>query len=145
MTTRFASITIEDLIHAPISHCWETYSQSQHVLNWNFASDDWHCPKAEQTFEVGGKFKNTMAAKDGSFSFDFEGTYTLIEPQEEIQYMMEDERRVEITFTEMGENTHIQITFDAETQNPLEMQEQGWKAILTNYKKYAEKLANINL
>ncbi len=145
MTARFASITIEDLIHIPISHCWETYTQSQHVLNWNFASDDWHCPKAEQTFEVGGKFKNTMAAKDGSFSFDFEGTYTLIEPQEEIHYVLEDERRVEITFTAIGEHTHIQITFDAETQNPLEMQEQGWKAILTNYKKYAEKLASTNL
>jgi uncharacterized protein YndB with AHSA1/START domain len=140
MSEKFASITIEELIHAPISQVWDTYNKPEHVVNWNFASDDWHCPKAENTFEIGQKFKYTMAAKDGSSTFDFEGTYTQIKNHEEVCYTLDDERNVEISFTEMADNTHIQITFEAEKINSLELQEQGWKLVLNNYKKYAESL-----
>ena len=50
-------------------------SSTLNVMNWNNASDDWYCPKAENDLKEGGKFAFTMAAKDGSFSFDFGGDF----------------------------------------------------------------------
>ena len=74
-------ITIETIITAPIGKVWASWTKPEHIINWNFAADGWHCPKAENDLKPNGKFSSTMAAKDGSFSFDFCGTHTTIEEQ----------------------------------------------------------------
>lgn len=51
---------------------------------------------------------------------------------------MGDDRRVELSFTQDGDSTRVVETFEAEGQNSLELQRQGWQAILDNFKKYAE-------
>lgn len=108
-------------------------------MQWNNASDDWHTPHAENDLRVGGKFLSRMEAKDGSFGFDFGGIYSEVKPFEKIKYGLEDGREVETTFAKNGENTEITTTFDAENENPIEMQQNGWQAILNNFKKYVEK------
>ena len=45
------------------------------MTKWNFASEDWHSPFAENDLSEGGKFISRMEAKDGSFGFDFGGVY----------------------------------------------------------------------
>jgi uncharacterized protein YndB with AHSA1/START domain len=50
-----------------------------------------------------------------------------------------DERKVKNTFTAEGNSTKIKSEFEAESENPIEMQRDGWQAILDNFKKYVEE------
>ncbi|HEX8017058.1 MAG TPA: SRPBCC family protein [Flavobacterium sp.] len=131
-------ITIKATIKASIEKVWNFWNSPEHITKWAFASADWHSPKAENDLREGGKFSTTMAAKDGSMSFDFWGEYTLVKENEAIKYVMGDGRTAEITFTETADGVEIIESFDPETQNPEEMQRAGWQAILDNFKNYAE-------
>ena len=77
--------------------------------------------------------------KDGSFGFDFEGEFTEIVPLQKIKYVFMDQREAEITFNDLPDGTLVQIVFDAENENSLDLQQSGWQAILTNYKSHTEK------
>jgi uncharacterized protein YndB with AHSA1/START domain len=132
-------ITVQSTINASIDKVWNFWSLPEHITKWSFASPDWHTPYAENDLREGGKFKSTMAAKDGSMSFDFGGEYTLVEKNKAIEYVLEDGRKVEITFTETQNGVEIIESFDPETQNPEEMQRGGWQAILDNFKSYVEQ------
>ncbi|HEY1040390.1 MAG TPA: SRPBCC family protein [Bacteroidia bacterium] len=131
-------ITVETTVSAPVNKVWDYWTKPEHITQWCFASDDWHCPKAENDIKTGGKFSSTMAAKDGSFSFDFGGVYDKVEPNKFIAYTMGDGRQAEITFTQEGSSTKVVEKFHAESQNPIEMQKGGWQAILDNFKKHVE-------
>ena len=134
-------ITVQSNINAPIETVWECWTSPQHIIQWNNASDDWHTPYAENDLRTGGKFKSTMAAKDGSMSFDFEGEYTLVEPNKTIRYVLGDGRKVEVSFAETPSGVEVIESFDPETVNPEEMQRGGWQAILDNFKKYVESFS----
>lgn len=133
-------ITINTTLHANLEKAWDMYTEPEHIVNWNFASDDWICPSASNNLEVGGRYVARMEAKDGSFGFDFEATYDAIELHKYIKYTMPDGREVEIHFRSNDDkNTQVEVIFDAENENPLDMQREGWQAILNNYKLYTEK------
>ena len=132
-------ITVETTINAPIEKVWEYWTEPEHITKWNNASDDWHTPIAENDLTVGGKFLTRMEAKDGSFGFDFGGIYDEVKLNEVIAYTMGDGRKVTITFNGQGNETQVIETFDAETTNPIEMQQAGWQSILDNFKKYIEQ------
>lgn len=132
-------ITIKATINTSINKVWKFWSLPEHITKWSFASPDWHTPYAENDLREGGKFKSTMAAKDGSMSFDFEGEYTLVKTNEAIEYVMADGRKVEVSFNETPNGVEIIESFDPETQNPEEMQRGGWQAILDNFKSYVEE------
>lgn len=131
-------VTVQTTIKAPAEKVWNQLNNPLDIMKWNFASPDWHCPAAENDFKVGGTLKSTMAAKDGSFAFDFEAVYDEIIPNKYIKYHLTDGRVVEVQLTESNEEVVVTQTFDAETQNPVEMQQQGWQAILNNFKNYVE-------
>ena len=133
------AITIETTIKAPVEKVWQLWSQPEHIKQWSFASDDWHTPSAENDLKVGGKFSSRMEAKDGSFGFDFGGIYDVVTPNEYIAYTLGDDRKVNVVFTEEDGETKVVQTFEAESENPVEMQRMGWQAILDNFKKYVEK------
>lgn len=131
-------ITVETVINANVEKVWEYWTNPEHLIHWVFASDDWHAPYADNDLRVGGKFKTTMAAKDGSFSFDFEGVYTDVKEHSLIAYTIGDGRKVKIDFTSDGNTTKVVEDFEAESQNSIEMQKGGWQSILDNFKKYTE-------
>ena len=131
-------ITIEALIFSDVKKVWDYYTKPEHIKKWNYASNDWHCPSAENDLKVGGKFKSRMEAKDGSFGFDFEGVYDEVINQKKIAYTMPDLRQVITNFESLANKTNVTTTFDAETENPVDMQKTGWQAILNNFKKYVE-------
>ena len=131
-------ITVESTINAPVKKVWDFWSAPEHITQWCSASDDWHAPTAENDLKTGGKFSTRMEAKDGSFGFDFGGVYDEVKTNEFIAYTMCDGRKVSVSFTADGDKTHISETFEAEDQNPAEMQHVGWQAILDNFKKYTE-------
>lgn len=139
--TEKTAITIEATVNAPVEKVWDTWTKSEHIIKWNNASDDWHTPKAENDLRTGGSFLSRMEAKDGSMGFDFGGVYDEVKTNERIAYTMGDGRKVVNSFASDGNTTKIITTFDAETENPIEMQRGGWQAILENFKKYTESLA----
>lgn len=138
MTTTKTAITVESTIQAPVAKVWEYWNEPEHIKKWAFASDDWHAPKAENDLRTGGTFSTTMAAKDGSFSFDFGGVYTQVKEHKLIEYTLGDERKVSILFSSIGDATKVVETFEAEDTHPVEMQQSGWQAILDNFRKYTE-------
>lgn len=131
-------ITIQTTVQAPVEKVWAYWTEPNHITKWNAASDDWHTPFAENDLRIGGKFLSRMEAKDGSFGFDFGGTYDEVKANEVIAYSMEDGRTVIITFKANGDKTEIVETFDADSENPVDMQRQGWQAILDRFKSYVE-------
>lgn len=131
-------ITIEAQVAAPVKKVWDYYNQPQHIIGWNFAHESWQCPSAENDLRPGGKLKSRMEARDGSFGFDFEATYDEVADLKRIVYTIADGRRVETDFTDVEGNTRIVTVFEAESQNPVEMQKGGWQAILDNFKEYTE-------
>jgi uncharacterized protein YndB with AHSA1/START domain len=135
----FTKITVETTVNASIEKVWQYWTEPKHIEKWNNASDDWHTPHAENDLQVGGKFLSRMEAKDGSFGFDFEGIYSNVIPFEKIKYGLADGREVEIVFNGKGQTTEVTEIFDAENENPIELQQGGWQAILNNFKKYAEQ------
>lgn len=132
------TIQIQQTINASIERTWDFYTSPSHIINWNFASDDWCYPSAENDLNIGGKYKARMEAKDKSFGFDFEATYTQIVPYQSFQYQIADGRLVDVKFDNVGNQTTITIIFEAETINPIDLQQKGWQAILDNFKKYIE-------
>lgn len=131
-------IRVEATVNAPVEKVWKIWNTPADIMQWNTADPGWHCPSSENDLRKGGTFKNRMEARDGSFGFDFEGTYDKVELHKEITYTMSDGRKTTTLFTEQDGKTKIETTFDAETENNTELQQQGWQAILNNFVKYVE-------
>ena len=130
-------ITVEVIVNAPIAKVWKAYTSPSDIVQWNAASDDWHTTKASVDLRVGGEFSSRMEAKDGSFGFDFAGTYTAIVPHERIEYAFGD-RVATVEFADTAEGVHVAVTFDAESTHSEEQQRDGWQAILNNFKRHVE-------
>jgi len=131
-------ITVETVVNAPIDTVWKKWTNPDDIVKWNNASDDWHTTRAENDLKVGGKFLSRMEAKDGSTGFDFSGTYDTIKQNEIIEYTADDNRKVQVHFFDGDDKTTIIEVFEAENENPIEMQKSGWQSILNNFKKYTE-------
>ncbi|MBI3239525.1 MAG: SRPBCC domain-containing protein [Flavobacteriia bacterium] len=131
-------ITIETTVDASLEKVWNYWIAPEHIVNWNAASPDWHTPHATNDVRVGGELFCRMEAKDGSFGFDLKGTYTAVEAMKQLDYVLEDERKVTVAFSDIKGKTLVVQHFEAENQNPVELQQAGWQAILTNFKHYTE-------
>ena|SRR5690349_20551316 len=138
MSTEKTAITIETVVSAPIEQVWKTWNTPDDITQWNSAHPDWHTPWAKNDLRVGGAIESRMEAKDGSMGFDFGGVYDEVDLHKTIAYTLGDGRKVRINFSETNDGTRIVETFDAEDQNPHEMQRAGWQAILDNFKRYTE-------
>ena len=130
-------ITVETLVDAPIAVVWDAYFSPEDIVQWNAASEDWHTTKATTDLRVGGEFSSRMEAKDGSFGFDFAGTYTLVEPHQRVEYAFGD-RAASVEFLGGDQGVTVRVTFDAEAENSVDQQRDGWLAILNSFKSYVE-------
>jgi uncharacterized protein YndB with AHSA1/START domain len=131
-------ITVETIVKAPLDAVWAGWNDPEAIKQWNTASDDWHTPSARVDLREGGSFCARMEAKDGSMGFDFEGTYTRVVPHSLVEYRMSDGRTCRIEFKPDGGAVRVTETFDAESENPAEMQRQGWQAILDSFARHVE-------
>ncbi len=131
-------ITVSVNIKATLEKIWEFWNNPNHIQNWYFASPDWHCPKAKNDLQIDKKFNIRMEAKEGSVGFDFEGKYTNIIENQLIEYILADHRKVITTFEKINYEVIVTQKFDPETENTLELQQNGWQAILDNFKKNVE-------
>ena len=132
------NITVQTKIGAPLDQVWKCWTSPEDIVCWNNASDDWHTTNADNFLEVGGKFNYRMEAKNGTFGFDFWGIYNKVIPQQLIEITLGDERKMRVSFSYANGETEVVETFEAESQNSIELQRGGWQAILDNFKKYVE-------
>jgi len=132
------ALTVSTTIAAPIEKVWDYWVTPEHVIQWNSASPDWHTPKAENDVRPGGHFTFRMEARDGSFGFDFGGTYDIVEPNQRLSYTLGDNRKVDVQFVQEGEGCKVTEVFEAEDMHPLDFQVAGWQAIMNNFKTYTE-------
>jgi uncharacterized protein YndB with AHSA1/START domain len=130
-------IRVQTTVLADIQKVWDYYTKPEHITKWNFANDDWCCPSATNDLKVGGRYVARMEAKDGSFGFDFDATYTEIKQPSTLRYEFGG-RFAMVEFKERMGHTEVTLTFDPETENSIDLQRQGWQAILDNFKKYTE-------
>ena len=130
-------ISVETRIAASVEKVWRAYTTPDDIKQWNAASDDWHTTESTVDLRVGGAFSSRMEAKDGSFGFDFAGTYTKIVPEKLIEFGFGDRTCTVAFLADAGEVT-VRVTFEAEKEHSVEMQRGGWQAILNNFKKYVE-------
>ena len=130
-------ITVETGVKAPIAEVWRAWTTPADIKLWNTASPDWHTTSATVDLRVGGAFSSRMEAGDGSMGFDFAGTYTKIIPHKLIEYTFGD-RAAQVAFDASGQSVHLRVTFDAESENPVEQQRGGWQAILDSFAKHVE-------
>jgi uncharacterized protein YndB with AHSA1/START domain len=128
-------VTVETLVNAPAAEVWCAYTTPSDIKQWNAASDDWHTTQSTVDLRVGGAFTSRMEAKDGSFGFDFAGTYTKVAPHELIEFTFGD-RTASVEFVPGAKGVTVRVTFGAESDNPVEQQRQGWQAILDNFAKH---------
>lgn len=135
-----AQLTVEAIVNNEREKVWEAYTNPKFITKWAHADDTWHAPRAENDLKEGGKFLTRMEAKDGSEGFDFTGVYDEVVVPERILYTMSDGRKASVVFEELGNSTHVRVSFDPENENPHEMQIGGWQAILNNFKTVAESL-----
>lgn len=131
-------IAIGTLVKAPLDRVWETWNNPADIEQWCSGHPDWHTTGSTVDLREGGTFHSRMEAKDGSMGFDFDGTYTRVVPRRLIEYRIGDGREVSIEFVEGPDGVQVNESFDAETENPPEMQRQGWQTILDNFTRYVE-------
>lgn len=133
------SITVRTTLTSSLEDVWNKFTQSEHIVNWNFASEDWHCPKAENHLEVGQNFVYTMASKDGEMSFDFVGTYQEVVPMKKLVYQIAHGRKVTVKFDVMDDKVILTENFEPENIHSVALQREGWQSILKNFKKYTNQ------
>lgn len=131
-------ISIQTTVNASLEQVWSAWTRPEDIKQWNAASGDWHSPSGSNDLREGGRFSYRMEARDGSMGFDFEGTYTRVITGKLIEYVMDDERGVSVSFETGTEGVKIVETFDPENENPVEMQKEGWQSILERFRTYVE-------
>ena len=139
-TSEPAKVTISALVRAPAETVWVAWTEPAHITQWNFASPDWCCPSASSDLREGGTYTARMEAKAGSFGFDFEGTFHKVDPGRAIGLTLGDGRRSDTSFTPEKDGIRVTTIFDAEGTHPVDMQRDGWQAILNSFKTHAERL-----
>lgn len=136
-------ITVEAVVKAPIDAVWNAYTNPNDIVKWNAASDDWHTTRSSVDLRPGGQFCSRMEAKDGSFGFDFEGTYTQVEVNRLIQYEFGG-RHASVEFVQAGDSVVVKVSFDAEETHSIEQQQDGWQSILNRLKQHVESQHKTN-
>jgi uncharacterized protein YndB with AHSA1/START domain len=131
-------ITVTVILKTTLEKAWEFFTNPAHVVKWYFASNDWHAPSSTNDLIVGGKFSTRMESKDGSMGFNFSGTYTEVELNKLLKIVLDDERLMNVNFTAEDEIVTIMEQFEPEYENDIDLQKNGWQAILNNFKKYIE-------
>ena len=132
-------ITVQTTVAVDLEKAWDAYTLPEHITQWNFADPSWHCPQASNDLRVGGSYHARMEARDGSYGFDFEAVYTDVQPGIQFTYEFGG-RKATVLFQARNHQTEVSVAFDPETENALELQRNGWQAILDNYRKHTESL-----
>ncbi|HRE87288.1 MULTISPECIES: SRPBCC domain-containing protein [unclassified Candidatus Accumulibacter] len=131
-------VTVEAFVRVDLDKVWAAWNNPADIVQWNAADETWHTKARAVDFREGGTFRSRMEAKNGTSGFDFEGTDTRIVATKLIQYQMSDGREVQACFVARSGGFLVTETFDAETENPPELQRHGWQAFLNSFSRHVE-------
>ena len=107
-------IRVQINVNTDCKTLWKVYTDPKHIVYWNFASADWHCPSAEVDLRVGGTYTARMEANGGRFGFDFAAIYEEIVPHELLVYRIMDGRKVIANFSEVDGVSNLEVLFEGE-------------------------------
>jgi uncharacterized protein YndB with AHSA1/START domain len=142
-SSKITKCQVSVLIEASLDQVWQCWNEPTSILKWYHASKDWYVKHAQNELKVGSKFNYGMYAKDESEGFDLIGTYLKIKPMELIEYKLDgSDREVKTTFEQKSNKVKVTQYFDPEIVNTIELQLEGWQAILDNFKGVCENLKN---
>lgn len=131
-------ITVGTKVNLPKEKVWQLWTDPVHIVHWNHASDDWHTVRAENDLRAGGRFNFRMESIKDNEGFDFTGIYDKIEPFNYIEYTLDDGRKVQVEFFQREDGTVVTEAFESENEHSIDLQREGWQAILDNFRYYAE-------
>lgn len=77
---------------------------------------------ATSAFYEGGRLNYRMEVKDGSIGFDFTRRFDRIVEPTFMQYHLDDDIKVFIHFTDLKDQTFIEVMIDAEEENTIALQ-----------------------
>lgn len=137
-TVEKTRITVATKVNLPPEDVWKLWTEPDHIVHWNHASDDWQTTKAENDLRPGGRFNFRMESVKDNDGFDFSGVYNEIDPHNYIEYTMDDGRKVQVEFFHREDGTVITEAFESEQEHTIDLQREGWQAILDNFRSYAE-------
>jgi uncharacterized protein YndB with AHSA1/START domain len=129
-------ITVETLVPAAPADAWAAFTSPDAITQWNQASPDWHCPTAQVDLRPGGRHVARMEARDGSMGFDFAAIYEAVDAPNAFSLRLDDGRMARTRFVSEQGGTRVTTVFDPESSHPVEMQRDGWQAILDSYAAY---------
>lgn len=109
------------------------------LIHWYSAGGGWTTPYAESDPQEGGRLRIGFNDPQGKNSFDLLATYTKLQKPNEVEYVLDDGRKVEIRIDPLGEGSKVNWVFDCENSNSMELQRQGWQSMLDNLGQYLEK------
>lgn len=131
------ALKIQKTIQAPIDRVYKAFLSPKDLAQWYYASEGWTTPYAEVVAKPGSRFKIGFKDPTGKNTFDYEGTFVLLEAPKKIVYKLDGDRKVSIRFIELAPSkTRILETFDSEDQMPISFQLAGWKSILDHLQDY---------
>ena len=136
----YQTITIKKTIKAPLELVYNSYINPKDNVRWNTAGDGWTTSYAKINAVTGGNYDVGYRSGDGLINFPVAGTYIEVIPNSKITSIMGD-RKVNIDFESIGNDTEFTITFDAENENSIELQTKGWGNIVNNFTSHVEKKA----
>lgn len=132
------TITVETRVPVSPETAWHAFTDADAITQWNFASAEWFCPFAKVDLRPGGRHTARMEAQDGSMGFDFEGTYVSVDPPNAVVLKLDDGRLSRTTFEPEGGGTRVRTEFDPDLSHPIDIQREGWQAIIDNYAAFVE-------
>lgn len=127
-------------INQSLDRVWDTWVDQNHMQYWMVISSDYEVKDAKNDLKIGGGFSYKMCSKIGDIQFDYAGTYVAIELKRLLAFTMNDDRNVEVLFSVIEDVVHIELNFEAVNEQDLDVQIQGWQAMLNYFKKHVESL-----
>lgn len=136
--TRLPLVTVSAQVSVPADAAWRYFTEPTSITEWNFASPDWWCPRAQNDVRPGGTFSYRMESRDGAMGFDYEGTFVAVEPHRRLHLALGPDREVIVEFEPNAAGTEVRQSFTPEGEFPVEYQQAGWQAIMDNYRVHVE-------
>lgn len=130
---------IEKIIRSNANNVYNSFINEYDNMHWHNAGFGWGGGVINIDPKVGGGFDIEFKSPDGLSDFHLRGKYISIIHFTKIVYQLEDGRMVIVEFnTSSVHSTKIKMAIEAESENTVEKQTQGWQAILDNFAKFVQ-------
>ncbi len=142
MSSERQLITVQTDINQSIELTWEAFNEPTHLMKWAKSADDWEVSIAENEVKIGGSLKVVLTTHKQDIFLQYSGRYDQIDLNKHLLLTLDDGRSLDISFSSLHDVTQVQLTIDAVSEQPFDVQEFGWQSLLDHLKMYAESISD---